>query len=616
MLVSCRSTSRLEVPDGSNRRERPRHPGGSIRGRGWVRCIVFGLLALALAFPTAPANAQCEGETLVASDSAGGARFGRRLAADGELLVVGAPFDPTIANRAGAAYVFRLEADRSWTEEAKLTATDADPDDGLGISVAIDGDAAIVGAIEDDEGALQGGAAYVFRRDGGGAWTQEVKLLAPDAELTDQFGASVAIQGDIAFVGAPYEDSSGADSGSVYIFRHEGAGTWSFVTKLVAASAQGGALFGTTIAVEGDALLIGAPTRSVAASASGAVHAFRFDGSQWTEEALLSDPNATNAQFFGTAIDVENDIAVVGASLDNTDGNQGGSAFVFARAGGGVWHLAKQLGDGERRTQFGAGVAIEDGHLAIGAYRAKPGGIEAGAAFYFRSDGLGDWIPFGRYAAAAGANNDNLGFAVELHDGILLAGARLAETPGGMDAGSVVPFDVGNAACLCMTGTVDLAGAGPVDRLYVNGSAGGDQRTVTMDATDLLVAYLLLPPAGGNGKFVAHANTGAPTLDSLRILPSSVGTSCFEMLLPLGGAPIAVWNNVGRPNQVGASRDFTGSAIPDPPRAPSIFLQLDAGDPANLPPGTTITLQAAMLDPGSVSDKGGSVTNAVAIVFE
>ena len=605
MLVSSRSAS-------------PRIPIDSRAARartllGSAACIAALFLIGVLPMK---ATAQCEKETLVAADTAAGSRFGRALGATSGFAVVGAPFDPAINDRAGAAYVLRLEPDRSWTEEAKLTAIDADFDDNLGISVAIDGDAAIAGATDDDEGADQSGAAYIFRRDGGGSWSQEAKLIAPDATPTDQFGAAVAILGDVAFVGAPNEDTGAVDSGSVYVYRHDGAGQWNFETKLGASTPANGALFGRAIAIEGDALLIGAPTRTVAAASSGAVHAFRFDGSQWNEEAVLSDPDATNAQFFGSAIDVENDIAVIGASLDNRDGNQGGAAFVFARAGGGTWHLATRLGDGERRTQFGAAVAIEDGHLAIGAYRAKPGGVEAGTVSYFRGDGVGGWTFFGRYAATDGMSNDNLGFAVALEDGIILAGARLAETAGGMDAGAIVPFDVGNAACLCMTGTVDIANAGPIDRLYVNGSTGDEERTITVDATDLLVAYVLQPPAGGNGKFVAHANAGAPSLDSLRVLPASVGTSCFEMLLPLGGAPIAIWNNVGRPNQVGASQDFAGNSIPDPPRAPSIFLQLDAGDPDNLPPGTTITLQAAIIDPGSASEKGGSVTNAVVVVFE
>ena len=87
------------------------------------------------------------------------------------------------------------------------------------------------------------------------------------------------------------------------------------------------------------------------------------------------------------------------------------------------------------------------------------------------------------------------------------------------------------------------------------------------------------------------------------------------MLLP-GASPEAVWNNAGRPNRVGSSRYFDGTPLPNPGLAPVTFLDLPEGDLANLPPGTSVTLQGAIVDPASASEKGASVTNAVILRIE
>ena len=151
----------------------------------------------------------------------------------------------------------------------------------------------------------------------------------------------------------------------------------------------------------------------------------------------------------------------------------------------------------------------------------------------------------------------------------------------------------------------------------VNGAAGeGDRRTVRVEAGGPLDFEMLLPPAGGPGRFVVHANVGAPRLDTVTALPASIGTTCFPLLLNSGADPQAIWNSLGRESRVGSSRYFDGSPITDPMPAPTIFLDLPAGDLTFLPAGTTLTLQGVILDPGSASTKSASATNAVEIVIE
>jgi len=183
-------------------------------------------------------------------------------------------------------------------------------------------------------------------------------------------------------------------------------------------------------------------------------------------------------------------------------------------------------------------------------------------------------------------------------------------TPG-MDIGS----DELDPTAAVLFGRVKDASDALVDVLFVNGDVGNARRTVTVGASGPMFLEMLLPPAGGAGKYVVHADMGAATADTLTLLPASLGRTAFPFLLRDGAAPIAVFNNLGKENAVGENRYFDGSTIPPPPTAPSIFLDLPAGDPANLPPGFVFTLQGVILDPASEGSKPGSVTNGVLIIM-
>ncbi|GJM45615.1 MAG: hypothetical protein DHS20C21_24570 [Gemmatimonadota bacterium] len=162
----------------------------------------------------------------------------------------------------------------------------------------------------------------------------------------------------------------------------------------------------------------------------------------------------------------------------------------------------------------------------------------------------------------------------------------------------------------CRVSSVTDGKGMPVGVLFVNGST---DRELFVDAGDDLWTVMLPPPAGGNGKFVVHTNLGEPTVDTVTILPADIGTVCFPFLLQSGGAPDAVWNNVGKEHRIGASQYFDGSALPDPDRAPTLFWYRAGGDPVYLPPGSSVTLQGVMLDPGAESPKLASATNGVVV---
>jgi len=155
-------------------------------------------------------------QKLLASDGAEFENFGFSVSVDGDTAVIGARYDDISR---GSAYVF-TRSGTTWTQQAKLLASDGAAYDHFGCSVSVDGDTALVGAYGGDQG-NDSGSAYVFTRSGT-TWTQQAKLLAADGEEYDFFGYSVALDGDTAVIGAPADDDMGWDSGSAYIFTREG----------------------------------------------------------------------------------------------------------------------------------------------------------------------------------------------------------------------------------------------------------------------------------------------------------------------------------------------------------------------------------------------------------
>jgi hypothetical protein len=154
---------------------------------------------------------------LLPADGAAGDYFGASVALDGETTVIGARYDDDNGEDSGSSYVF-TGVGRVWTEQKKLLPADGAAGDRYGLSVAFDGDAAIIGAPQDDDNGEGSGSAYLLARTGG-LWTEEDKLLPVDGAIEDWFGLAVAVDGHTAFIGAPYDDDNGSSSGSAYVFR-------------------------------------------------------------------------------------------------------------------------------------------------------------------------------------------------------------------------------------------------------------------------------------------------------------------------------------------------------------------------------------------------------------
>jgi FG-GAP repeat len=314
---------------------------------------------------------------LTASDGAANDNFGISVALSGDTAVIGAIFNDAASSDTGAAYVF-VRSGTSWIQQAKLTASDGASDDQLGMSVAIAGDTAVVGTVNDDDLGDRSGAAYVFVR-AGASWTQQAKLTATDGAAADQFGISVAVSGDTAVVGAYGDDDLGASSGSAYVFVRTGT-SWSQQAKLNAADGAAIDEVGISVAVEGDTALVGA----VFHEDRGAAYVFVRTGTSWSQQAELTASDAAQSDNFGNAVALSGNTAVIGAPNDSDLGAGSGSVYVFERTGTSWSQQAKlTAADGASTDFFGISVALSGTTAVVGAIGVDERGSSAGAAYVF-----------------------------------------------------------------------------------------------------------------------------------------------------------------------------------------------------------------------------------------
>ena len=212
-----------------------------------------------------------EQTNLAASDAEAFNEFGWSVSISGNYAIVGAPVDDNGGTDKGSAYIFVRDGE-SWTVQAKLTASDAAGGENFGNSVSISGDYAIVGAYEDDDDGTNSGSAYLFVRDGQN-WTEQAKLTASDATTSDLFGWSVSISGDYAIVGAIWDDDAGGTAGSAYLFVRDGQ-SWTEQAELTASDAAAFDQFGYSVSISGEYAIIGARFDDDGGSNSGSAYLY------------------------------------------------------------------------------------------------------------------------------------------------------------------------------------------------------------------------------------------------------------------------------------------------------------------------------------------------------
>lgn len=360
--------------------------------------------------------------------------FGWSVAVSRDTAVIGARnHDPVLGNGiltgGGAAYVF-VRSGNSWIQQAKLTPKQLESGDSFGVSVAIDGNTVVIGAPGSDvEDKNDAGAAYVFIREGV-EWKQKQRLVASDFSTGDGFGVSVSIENDLIVVGADSKDLSLLfDAGAAYIFS-EKTGTWLQTAKLISQNAGFGEYFGTSVAIDGGIVVIGATEANPFGSrGAGTAYIFRRSNQNWIQEKQLEPKISRNGDFFGASVAISNETVAIGAPFADPDTGAGrvggaGSVFVF-RFRSGEWKEDATLSanDASSLDQFGQSVAISGNRILVGATgKTREGYSRAGAAYLYSRQGS-EWEQQTKIVAEYAYKDDRFGWAVSMSGDTILIGA-------------------------------------------------------------------------------------------------------------------------------------------------------------------------------------------------
>ena len=281
-------------------------------------------------------------------------------------------------NLEGAAFVFVRDgttwSQQGRLVQTNPQMTSGSYNNGFGRDVAISGNYVIIGAYWDNgNGTLSNnkyrmGAAFIFVRSGT-TWSEQQEIFANDPAISDRFGRSVAIDGDYAIVDSPYDDDGGGGSGSVYIFKRTGT-TWSQEDKIRGSTSGLSDNFGTSLAIDGDYVVAGNSFAGGGGNYTApfpAVYVFKRDNAEWNQQAILN-PEAKNG--FGTeigSVDIDGDMIVVGA--DAGIDNEFGSIYSYKRNGT-DWNLSAKVvaSDASTGLKLGQSVSISGDYIIAGTW--------------------------------------------------------------------------------------------------------------------------------------------------------------------------------------------------------------------------------------------------------
>ena len=312
----------------------------------------------------------------------------------------------------------------------------------LGTSCDISGNYAVVGAKNDSVGTTGfQGAAYVFEKVNG-QWLHRARLVALDGSYANYFGTSVAIEGDYIVVGAPKAKVGSTEPGAAYVFIRNGL-SWTQQAKIYANNASGPFPdFGLSVDIAGASVIVGAPGQNVGVnSQQGSSYVFNRSGVAWTLVKEIQRLNGVALDYFGQSVSMKGDIAVIGTPYADVAGKTNvGAASVFLRSGNNFSLMSElTLPSGLANNHMGWSVSVDAGRIAVGIPNAGISNINTGWAALYKRQG-NTWY-FEDMVAPAHPVPMKFGTSVVLIGNLLLVGAPEEELGGFVQRGSVYLYD-------------------------------------------------------------------------------------------------------------------------------------------------------------------------------
>lgn len=332
--------------------------------------------------------------------------FGGAVSLDGNLALVGDRFYGDLSH--GRAFLFSFDGS-AWTQsQIVFPQSGVRSNYNFGTSVSLSGDFALIGM----KGDVGSGGVFAFKSDGT-VYSQQAFLRPSDLAARSNFGSSISLEGNRALIGAPNDAENGDSSGSAYIYEFNGV-NWDQKAKLLASDGVANERFGTSVTIQGD--------RGVVSAVSG-VYVFDLVNGNWQETTKLVPTNGDSSIATPDAVDMSSDYIFVGATKDDDQGSNAGAVYVF-RNEGDAWSQNAKLtaSDGAAFDRFGGSISADADRLAIGASEDDGNFPDTGSTYIFGAI-EGEWREESKLTAIGGSTQDLFGRAVSLSGNRALVGA-------------------------------------------------------------------------------------------------------------------------------------------------------------------------------------------------
>jgi hypothetical protein len=416
------------------------------------------------------------GESLYSPELTEEEDFGFSLAASGNVLLTGARGKSIAgAPASGAAYIFERSPSGAWVFSGEISAKDPNIGDRFGSAVAVSGRFAAIGAFLGRTELVRTGAAYVFEKEEDGVWRQHAKLTPPSGQALDLFGASVAIDGERVVVGAFRNGSY--EAGAAYVYVKQGE-DWVLEGTLSASDPRPYAHFGISVAISGETVVVGADADDEMGDAAGAAYVFLRQNGVWRQQAKLRASGGDSEDFFGYPVDIDGNTIAVGSHLDETPAGESGAVYIFEKNGSSGWYEQARLVPDKpvNWDAFGVSVAILGDTVVAGAYQQE---LASGSIYVFKRLNQ-HWYQVEKVQHTLPTPGSEFGTSVDVSGNGFIAGGAPGFTTAGLRTGNVYVLNYDSMCQLepatpATQGILDSARTPLILRPVGGSSAGGKQ---------------------------------------------------------------------------------------------------------------------------------------------
>ncbi len=407
--------------------------------------------------------------------------FGKSVAISGTRALVGG-----YGNGSDRAYLYDVVSATPTTPFATLTEPSPAAGNGFGVSVAISGTSVVVGAPRDDMGATDAGSAYVYDLAGAAPTTAVAKLNNPGPAAADFFGTSVAISGTRMVVGATREDTGAQDAGSAYVYDLASTTPTTPVATLHNPSPGTGDFFGCSVGISGTRVVVGALRDDTGPQDVGIAYVYDLaSATPTTPVATLNNPSPSLSDLFGQSVAISGTLVVVGAPDDDTGLLNAGSAYVYDLASATPTTPVATLNNPEPTVedQFGNSVAVDGTRIVVGAYLDDAGADAAGSAYVYDLSSATPTVPVATLHNPSPGSSDLFGFSVAISGPRVVVGA-LYDSTNVARAGSAYVYDLASATPTVPVATLNNPDPATDDAFGVSVAISGTRVVVGASSDD------------------------------------------------------------------------------------------------------------------------------------